>query len=118
MVIIGHDAGMQEIGTEALYQRIASRFGDLLAECPADKWSAASPCDGWTAWDVAAHVIRNHRRALAGLDGSTYSAPVPGEDLRALWREATGGVRGALRDPTLATVQLGEEFGSLSFEAF
>ena len=118
MVSIRHDVGMQEVNTEALYQRIASRFGTLLAQCPADKWSAASPCDGWTSWDVAAHVIRNHRRALACLDGSSYSTPAPGEDLLTSWREATGGVRSALCDPTLATVRLGDEFGSLPFEAF
>ena len=67
MVIIGQDAGMQEVGTDALYQRIATRFGDLLAHCPADRWSSPSPCDGWTAWDVAAHVIRKLADPRAGL---------------------------------------------------
>lgn len=104
--------------TTALYDRIADRFGALLEDCPPDRWAAPSPCPGWTARDVAAHVVRNHRRALAGLDGSAFTAPGPDEDVRAAWRCVTTGVRGALRDPLLAVFPLGPDFGSIPFAAF
>lgn len=104
--------------TAALYDRIANRFGELLDRCPADRWAAPSPCPGWSARDVAAHVIRNHRRALAGLDGTAYAAPAADEDIRRAWRGAADGVRGALADPDRATQLLGEEFGSITFAEF
>lgn len=102
----------------ALYDRIADRFGELLNHCPADRWAAPSPCPGWTARDVAAHVVRNHRRALAGLDGSEFAAPTAQEDIHLVWRDATGGVRAALRDPDRAATPMGPEFGSITFAEF
>lgn len=104
--------------TNALYDRIADRFGVLLDECPPDRWVSPSPCPGWTARDVAAHVVRNHRRALAGLDGSAFTVPAAGDDVRVAWRAATGGVRAALGDPVLAATPLGPDFGSIPFTAF
>lgn len=101
-----------------LYGRIAKRFGELIRDCPRDRWENPSPCPGWTAWDVAAHVVSNHRRALAGLDGSGHSAPVRGEDLARAWRAASGEIEAALGDPVQAGARLGEEFGSLPFEEF
>lgn len=109
---------MQESSTLDLYQRIAARFGDLLASCPAERWSAPSPCPGWSAWEVAAHVVRNHRRALAGLDGSAYAAPTADDDVQAAWRTASDGVRQALLDPVLAAFRLGPEFDFYPFDTF
>lgn len=107
-----------DTSTSVLYDRIASRFGELLDHCPADRWSSASPCPGWTARDVAAHVVRNHRRALAGLDGSTYAALTVDEDIHQAWRDCAHGVRGALRDPDQAATPLGAQFGSITFAEF
>lgn len=104
--------------TAVLYDRIATRFGELLDHCPVDRWSNASPCPGWTARDVAAHVVRNHRRALAGLDGSAFAAPTRDQDIRRVWQDATGGVRAALGDPVVAATPMGPEFGSITFAEF
>lgn len=101
-----------------LYGRIAERFGELILNCPPDRWEDPSPCPGWTAWDVTAHVVSNHRRAVAGLDGSGYSAPGRGEDLVQAWDAASEEIKAALRDPVKARVLLGEEFGSIPFEDF
>lgn len=104
--------------TTVLYDRIANRFDDLLDHCPATSWSSPSPCPGWTARDVAAHVIGNHRRALAGLAGLGYAAPAADEDIHRAWREAADGVRSALRDPDRAIRPMAEEFGSITFAEF
>ncbi len=112
------DPRLEPTATPELYGRIAHHFGQLLDGCPADGWSAPSPCPGWTARDVAAHVVRNHRRALAGLDRSSFAAPGPDEDVRAAWRAATDGIRDALADPGLAATGMGEEFGSITFAGF
>ncbi|MFI5672967.1 TIGR03086 family metal-binding protein [Streptomyces sp. NPDC051704] len=101
-----------------LYERIGERFRELILNCPPDRWEDPSPCPGWTAWDVAAHVVSNHRRAVAGLDGSGYSAPDRREDLAQAWDAASGEIKAALRDPVKAQTLLGEEFGSIPFEEF
>ncbi|MGW4563987.1 TIGR03086 family metal-binding protein [Streptomyces sp. NPDC004561] len=101
-----------------LYERIAGRFEDLIANCPSGRWEDPSPCPGWTAWDVAAHVVSNHRRATAGLDGSGYSTPGRGEDLLQAWNSASAEIKDALRTPEKASALLGEEFGSIPFEEF
>jgi uncharacterized protein (TIGR03086 family) len=62
---------------------IADRYwlasGGFLARIqatPADRWDAASPCAGWTARDVVAHVINGHRGILAVVNGTR---PVPAD---------------------------------------
>ena len=40
----------------AQYRRRADAFERLIADTPPERWSAPSPCAGWTASDVVAHV--------------------------------------------------------------
>ena len=102
----------------SLYARVAQDFTDRLLGCPQDRWNSASPCPGWTAWDVAAHVVGNHRRACAGLRGNDYRVPTAGEDVVAAWLDATAGVQAALQSQATAQQVLGAEFGNLPFEQF
>jgi uncharacterized protein (TIGR03086 family) len=101
-----------------LYTRISDDFTALLTGCPPHTWEDPSPCPGWTAWDVAAHVIGNHRRALAGLDGSDYQKPAHGDDLLSAWHTASTGIKSALRDRSKAEAMLGEDFGNMPFAVF
>ena len=39
------------------YRRRADAFEALIAATPAGQWSSPSPCAGWSASDVVAHVI-------------------------------------------------------------
>jgi uncharacterized protein (TIGR03086 family) len=57
--------------SEALdrYQMVSAGFDRVVKEVPADRWSAPSPCEGWTARDVVAHVVRNHRSMAAAATG-------------------------------------------------
>lgn len=102
----------------SLYARVAQDFTDRLLGCPQDRWNSVSPCPGWTAWDVAAHVVGNHRRACAGLSGHDYRVPTAGEDVVAAWLEATAEVQAALESEATAQQVLGAEFGNLPFERF
>ncbi|MCP9972699.1 maleylpyruvate isomerase N-terminal domain-containing protein [Actinomadura madurae] len=38
------------------YHRALDLFEGLVAGVPRDGWDAPSPCEGWTARDVAGHV--------------------------------------------------------------
>lgn len=100
-----------------VYSRVAQDFTARLQSCTGDRWSAPSPCPGWTARDVAAHVVGNHRRAVAGLDGTDYLLPGADEDVVAAWLDATADIQARL-DSTAARHVLGDEFGNLPFEQF
>jgi uncharacterized protein (TIGR03086 family) len=39
------------------YRTRADAFEALIEGTPPDRWSSPSPCDGWTARDVVAHVV-------------------------------------------------------------
>jgi uncharacterized protein (TIGR03086 family) len=41
----------------AEYRRRADAFERLVAGTPPDRWTSPSPCAGWTASDVVAHVV-------------------------------------------------------------
>ncbi|MFC0446517.1 TIGR03086 family metal-binding protein [Rhodococcus jostii] len=107
-----------ESSIAGLYSRVAQDFTDRLQGCPQDRWNSASPCPGWTAWDIAAHVVGNHRRACAGLSGDDYQVPAAGEDVVAAWLHATAEVQAALESETTARQALGVDFGDLPFEQF
>lgn len=98
------------------YARIAANFGATLQNAPAGTWDAPSPCEQWTAFDVAAHVIIVHRGTLAALDGSEVSEPEKGEDLNRAWDEVMTGVVDALDNPELAQKTTGK--GAFSEQPF
>ncbi|MFB4312431.1 TIGR03086 family metal-binding protein [Actinomadura sp. GTD37] len=76
------------------FHRALDLFEGLVAGVPRDGWDAPSPCEGWTARDVAGHVTGGQYlvRALAagepepdvGLDPARF---VPGDVLMS-WRTA------------------------------
>jgi hypothetical protein len=39
------------------YARTATAFEALIIATPPERWSSPSPCEGWTAADVVAHVV-------------------------------------------------------------
>src|SRR5699024_1038572 len=66
-------------------------------------WDAASPCEGWRARDVLAHVIDTEQEFLTrvglapeGASGPTTQAP------RARWRDHRAAVDALLADPAIA----------------
>ena len=98
------------------YGRVAARFTALVEGCPPERWSAPSPCEGWTARDVAAHTVDVQRRVAAGVDGSTAAPLGPDEDVAPAWRAATAAVQAALADATIAGATAKGPFGEQPFE--
>lgn len=67
----------------AQYRRRADAFERLVTGTPPDRWTAPSPCDGWTASDVVAHVVDFSAQVLrerAGVDDAPrfadFAAPL------------------------------------------
>lgn len=63
---------MSDIATH--YRLLADGFLDRIRATPEDRWGAPSPCAGWTARDVVAHVVNGHRGILAMAGGTPPTA--------------------------------------------
>ncbi|MFI8849037.1 maleylpyruvate isomerase family mycothiol-dependent enzyme [Streptomyces sp. NPDC053499] len=98
------------------YAHLADAFLARVRATPDDRWDAHSPCRGWTARDVVAHVINGHRGILAAVHGTPPSpahgvgispmaeAPAvePGADLAAAFLACRDDMLAMLRDPEQA----------------
>lgn len=98
------------------YGRIADDFTARLASVPPGSWTSPSPCEGWTAHDVAKHVVDTHRRLLTRLSGGDPTPPDSDEDLPAAWAVESDAVRAALADPARAATEVKGMGGTQPFE--
>ena len=97
------------------YLRLAEPFGSVVDRVPSTGWDAPSPCEGWSARDVLAHVIHSQRTFLAerGVDASTSadldsdSSIDPGD----AWRVHLERMRELLADPAVAGMEYDGVFG-------
>ena len=51
----GDKPTMSEIADR--YRRLSGDFADRVAKVSPERWGASSPCEGWTARDVVAHMV-------------------------------------------------------------
>jgi len=82
--------------TATSYRATAAALSAVLDAVPADHWAAPSPCEGWTAADVVAHVVDTQRELLA-----THGAdlgPRPAGDPAAVFGAHAASVQAALTD--------------------
>jgi uncharacterized protein (TIGR03086 family) len=98
------------------YGRVADGLTVLVEACPTERWTASSPCEDWTARDVAAHAVEVQRRIAASVEGSNAAPLGPDEDVVSAWRAATAAVPAALDDPTTARSTVKGPFGKQPFE--
>ncbi len=85
----------------------ASRWRERSAPFTAEAeevadWDAPSPCEGWTARDVLAHVINTEREFLARVDLAVEETAEAGEDPAARWATHHAAVDALLADPAVA----------------
>ncbi|ASR00930.1 maleylpyruvate isomerase family mycothiol-dependent enzyme [Gordonia rubripertincta] len=92
------------------YNSYADGFGDVLATVPAEAWSSPSPCDGWTARDVVAHVVDTQRDFFAGHGVDLGPAPSL-DDPASGWRTHREAVAARLADPSVADHAFDGHFG-------
>jgi uncharacterized protein (TIGR03086 family) len=90
------------------FVRALNGFEAVIAGVAPDRWDAPSPCEGWTAADVAGHVIGNLRSVEAFATGTeeTPRAAAPrsaaGDDPLAAWRGARADMMAVLDPESLA----------------
>ncbi|WP_433323943.1 TIGR03086 family metal-binding protein [Spirillospora sp. CA-294931] len=89
------------------YHRALDLFEGVVGGVPRDGWDAASPCEGWTARDVAGHVIAGQHmiRALATGGTAPETDQEPGRhcvgDALLAWRSARKDCEAALTPEAL-----------------
>jgi uncharacterized protein (TIGR03086 family) len=93
------------------FPRALDGFEAALAGVARDRWSSPSPCDGWSAADVAGHVIAGLRETEALARGryeeneaAEHPGSVIGDDPLVAWRRARADLMEALAPSALAQV--------------
>lgn len=94
------------------YQQVASGFGGAV-RAASDKWEAQSPCEGWTARDVVAHVVQGHRGVIAGLRGGESKPLGADEDPRQAWEEASRTMEEITADPAVLAQEIDGPVGRM-----
>ena len=92
------------------YTDLADPFGAVVERLDPADWERPSPCEGWSARDVLAHVVDTERQFLEGhaLDvGDRPDLGTPG----AAWRTHAERVQGLLGDPAVAGLTYDGVFG-------
>lgn len=98
------------------YDRLAADFAATIAEVPADRWAAPSPCEGWTARDVVKHMVDNHAVFERFVGRGLGDLPSVDDDPGAAFASARRVVSGHLHDPEAAAAAFeGEVFGRTTF---
>lgn len=111
----------------ALYGRPGLRYGDTMSTPyarydAADKklssvisrvanWSAPSPCEGWTAFDVVQHLITTQRDFLKTHNLIDTPRPDTEADPAGAWQTHTATVRAVLENPEAANMTFDGFFG-------
>ena len=101
----------------ATYRRRADAFEALIESTPPELWSSPSPCDGWSARDVVAHVVDFSAKVL-GEKAGVSDAPefTDFDDPAAAFRSTREAVQRVLDHPDTPSKVAGYLEGSLSFD--
>lgn len=89
------------------YRTAVSGFSAVVDAVPADKWGAASPCEGWTAKHVVGHVIGGMSRITGDGADEPDPANLAGESPAATYAKARDAALSALGPDNLAKVVAG-----------
>jgi uncharacterized protein (TIGR03086 family) len=81
------------------YRLVSSGFDAAVGAVTPDQWGAQSPCEQWTARDVVAHVVENHRGVIASVRGGESEPLGADEDPKRAWENATRVIDEITGDP-------------------
>lgn len=91
------------------FQDALELFDSRVRATPGTAWASPSPCEGWTARDVLAHLVTNLRALREAASGgdffATFGQPVEGDAVEAWAQE---------RDRALASLDAAEAGGLTS----
>lgn len=97
--------------TATKYQQAERPLTAVVDAVPAQAWTSPSPCEGWSARDVLAHVIETQRDFLSGHGIDLGAVPDVTADPAAAWRGHSKRVAGAIADDSLMATAFDGHFG-------
>lgn len=98
------------------FRHVAAGFTSRVEGVSPDGWESPSPCDGWTARDVVAHVIDAAGRYFELVGEDRPAGPGVTEDPKGAWAATCAEMQAALEDPQRATKEYDGLMGRTSFE--
>ena len=99
------------------YRSIGGQFTQRLHDVPDDAWDKPSPCEGWVARDVVAHLVEWLPAFFFPTWGiEVRSHPPVDEDPVAAWEVVDRTIQAALDDPEVARLERDTPLGRKSFE--
>ena len=85
------------------WRRVAGDFSARVEGVAGDGWSAPTPCEGWVARDVVAHLVEWVPPFLASGAGIELGAGPPvDDDPVGAWHHLRAGIDAVLADPEVA----------------
>jgi uncharacterized protein (TIGR03086 family) len=112
---MSRDGGDMSVVSER-YARLSGAFADKVASVPGDRWEAPSPCEGWSARDVVAHVVQSHGLFLGLVGREPGDLPAVDADPVAAFDAARAIVQADLDDGPRAAATFEGRMGTMSFE--
>jgi len=101
---------MSTTDVAARFERVSQQLADTIRAVPAEAWGNPSPCEGWTARDVVAHLVEWIPGYLGAQGVPVPDIPAVDDDPVAAWEAVREMVRRALADPVLAGKQIEAPF--------
>ncbi|MEO5837418.1 MAG: TIGR03086 family metal-binding protein [Acidimicrobiales bacterium] len=98
------------------YRRLSGAFVDKVSQVSPERWSAASPCEGWTARDVVVHVVDAHGIFFKLVDRPFERTVSIEDDTEGALRQVMTQTQAELDDPARAGAMFDGFFGRMSFE--
>jgi uncharacterized protein (TIGR03086 family) len=98
------------------YELVASGFDRRVKAAPAGSWATPSVCEGWTAADIVAHVVGNHRSMAAAVTGEETPEADAAADPVASWTQAYERMLALTKDSETLAKQVNGPTGPVPLE--
>jgi uncharacterized protein (TIGR03086 family) len=95
------------------YRVVSGGFGAAVKAVSPHQWDAQTPCEQWTARDLLAHVVENHRGVIASVRGGESEPLSAREDPKQAWENASRAIAEITADPEATAKEMDGPTGKM-----